>query len=322
MQLRVSHAVRDRPPALADRPGLLAAMLWSLRMRFWAARVAWNDPLPDPDVQIFALYHGGARDEPRCRIRSGLSKGLMALAHLYAGRERSRHQPGRARARVAAYARGDRQVRSRHRCATRARTDWAIRNARRSFRRQPPKSWPGASRCLRTRPSCRTRWSPSWWGPSRRARSGGHDDGRCCVALRFAHGRQCRDARCCRDSISNCRLARCSPCSAATAPARARTLHTLAGLRTRASRRRSRCRGGRSPSGRVANSLARSDCCRSSSRIRFRRPRSKPCSSVAIRTSISGRGKARPIAQIAQPLSRGDGPCGIRGARHRDPVGW
>jgi hypothetical protein len=40
--------------------------------------------LPDPDVQIFALYHGsaGAAAVPDS---VGLSKGLMALAHLYAG---------------------------------------------------------------------------------------------------------------------------------------------------------------------------------------------------------------------------------------------
>lgn len=84
VQLRVSHAVRNRPPALDDRPGLLAAMLWSLRMRFWAARVAWNDPLPDPDIQIFALYHGRAG---RAAVPDsvGLSKGLMALANLCAG---------------------------------------------------------------------------------------------------------------------------------------------------------------------------------------------------------------------------------------------
>lgn len=88
VQLRVSHAVRDRPPALEDRPGMLAAMLWSLRMRFWAARVAWNDPLPDPDVQVFALYHGGA-SAAAVPDSVGLSKGLMALAHLYAGRNAS-----------------------------------------------------------------------------------------------------------------------------------------------------------------------------------------------------------------------------------------
>jgi hypothetical protein len=84
VQLRVSHAVRNRPPELDDRPGVLAAMLWSLRMRFWAARVAWNDPLPDPDIQIFALYHGSAG---RAAVPDsvGLSKGLMALANLYAG---------------------------------------------------------------------------------------------------------------------------------------------------------------------------------------------------------------------------------------------
>ena len=57
-------------------------------MRFWAARVAWNDPLPDPDVQIFALYHRSA-DAAAVPDSVGLSKGLMALAHLYAGADAS-----------------------------------------------------------------------------------------------------------------------------------------------------------------------------------------------------------------------------------------
>jgi hypothetical protein len=82
-RMRVSHATNGAPPALADRPGMLSAMLWSLRMRLWAARVAWNDPLPNPDVQVFALYHGGA-GAAAVPDSAGLSKGLMAVAHLYA----------------------------------------------------------------------------------------------------------------------------------------------------------------------------------------------------------------------------------------------
>jgi hypothetical protein len=86
--LRVSHAVTELPPALAEHPNLLSVMAWSLRLRWYATRVAWDDPLPTPDVQVFATFapleHDGATALPDS---VGLSKGLIAVAHLYAGRE-------------------------------------------------------------------------------------------------------------------------------------------------------------------------------------------------------------------------------------------
>jgi hypothetical protein len=42
-----------------------------------------DDPLPTPDVQVFALYHPAGGDQA-VPDSVGLSKGLMALAHLYA----------------------------------------------------------------------------------------------------------------------------------------------------------------------------------------------------------------------------------------------
>lgn len=90
VQLRVSHAAAAPPPALGDeRPGVLSIMAWSLRLRWYAARVAWDDPLPTPDVQVFAHYvplGDGASPVPDS---VGLSKGLVAVAHLYAGSEAS-----------------------------------------------------------------------------------------------------------------------------------------------------------------------------------------------------------------------------------------
>jgi len=83
VRIRVSPAASTAPPTLPDRPSTLDAILWSLRMRYYAARVAWNDPLPTPDIQVFALYlplAGGALPMPDS---VGLSKGLIAVAHLY-----------------------------------------------------------------------------------------------------------------------------------------------------------------------------------------------------------------------------------------------
>jgi hypothetical protein len=57
VRIRVSRAAPGLPPAAPADPGPFSVALWSLRMRQWAWRVAANDPLPTPDVQVFALYH-------------------------------------------------------------------------------------------------------------------------------------------------------------------------------------------------------------------------------------------------------------------------
>jgi hypothetical protein len=82
VRVRVSHAA-GTPPRLAADAGMFGIAGWSLRFRYWAWRVAMDDPLPTPDVQVFALYH--VASEGRAVPDSvGLSKGLMALTHLYA----------------------------------------------------------------------------------------------------------------------------------------------------------------------------------------------------------------------------------------------
>ena len=84
MRLRVSHAARALPPDPGAEPGPLAVALWSLKMRWWAWRVASRDPLPPPDIQLFAIYHP-AVDGQALPDSLGLSKGLMAVAQLFAG---------------------------------------------------------------------------------------------------------------------------------------------------------------------------------------------------------------------------------------------
>ena len=83
VRIRVSHAAREAPPSRAKDAGLVATMIWSLRTRYWAWRVAARDPLPTPDIQVFALYQHG-EDGVALPDSVGLSKGLFAIAHLYA----------------------------------------------------------------------------------------------------------------------------------------------------------------------------------------------------------------------------------------------
>lgn len=87
VRVRVSHAAKEPPPALGERPGVLAVMVWSLKLRYYAARVAANDPLPRPDIQLFATYAPLTESARALPDSVGLSKGLVAVAHLYAGRE-------------------------------------------------------------------------------------------------------------------------------------------------------------------------------------------------------------------------------------------
>lgn len=87
VRVRVSHAATELPPALDERPGMLGIMWWSLKLRYYAARVAANDPLPAPDVQVFATFAPLTESARALPDSVGLSKGLVAVAHLYAGRE-------------------------------------------------------------------------------------------------------------------------------------------------------------------------------------------------------------------------------------------
>lgn len=84
MRVRVSHFPIDPPPALPERPGPLSVMAWSLRLRYYAARVAWQDPLPTPDIQVFATFAPIAEAGAAVPDSVGLSKGLVAVANLYA----------------------------------------------------------------------------------------------------------------------------------------------------------------------------------------------------------------------------------------------
>jgi hypothetical protein len=63
VSVRVSHAVRELPPAAPTDPGPLRVALWSLKLRYWAWRVAADS--------------------------TGLQKGLVAVTHLFAGDEAS-----------------------------------------------------------------------------------------------------------------------------------------------------------------------------------------------------------------------------------------
>jgi len=71
---------RERPPELAPDASLPGRMLWSLRARYYAWRVA-DDSLAD--IEVFVLYHDPARTAA-VPHSLGLQKGLFGIVHAYA----------------------------------------------------------------------------------------------------------------------------------------------------------------------------------------------------------------------------------------------
>lgn len=85
VRVTLGPTVRTVPPELPDSGGMLNAISWSLRMRYWAWR---NTPRTSikPDVRMYLLYvdpatHNTVPDSV------GLAKGRLGLAYLFASRD-------------------------------------------------------------------------------------------------------------------------------------------------------------------------------------------------------------------------------------------
>jgi len=73
------HVPPPRPPAT---PGVLATIVWSLELRYWAWRVSGNTREPE-DIRVFVLYHDPART-PTVQHSLGLAKGLIGVVYAFA----------------------------------------------------------------------------------------------------------------------------------------------------------------------------------------------------------------------------------------------
>jgi hypothetical protein len=75
--------IRSLPPAPPAPGHPLAAVWWSLKLRYYAARFGEVPPRAATAVRMFVVYHDPAR-APRLAHSAGLEKGLIAVAHLFA----------------------------------------------------------------------------------------------------------------------------------------------------------------------------------------------------------------------------------------------
>jgi hypothetical protein len=86
--IRVAPPVGTTPPLPPSQASMLDAILWSLNLRWWAARHDAIDG-PKPNVRLFVLFHD---PEQRALLphSTGLSKGGIGLIHAFASRQQSR----------------------------------------------------------------------------------------------------------------------------------------------------------------------------------------------------------------------------------------
>jgi hypothetical protein len=110
IRLTLAPPLSEAPPELEPGGGAFSAVLWSLRIRYWAWRVA-APPGAAPDIKLFVLYHD-PRSRWRCRIRWACRK-ARSESCTYSRMPAERLERHRHRARAAAYARRNRQIRSR-----------------------------------------------------------------------------------------------------------------------------------------------------------------------------------------------------------------
>jgi hypothetical protein len=86
--VRFAHGnrIRELPPILEPDSNLVSSIFWSLRTRYWAWRVPEHGNGPDPDVQLFVLYHDPEKS-PTLPHSIGLQKGLFGIVNVFADRE-------------------------------------------------------------------------------------------------------------------------------------------------------------------------------------------------------------------------------------------
>lgn len=80
VQVLLHPPVTDLPPRLDAGAGPLATALWSLRMRWYAAREAGGKA---GQIRVFVLYHD-PRLTPRVPHSLGLQKGLIGVVYAFA----------------------------------------------------------------------------------------------------------------------------------------------------------------------------------------------------------------------------------------------
>lgn len=86
--IRVAPPVKEQPPSPVSQRSTLDTILWSLKLRWWAAQHDRIDG-PKPQVRLFVLFHDPER-KAAVPHSTGLSKGQLGVIHAFASRRQHR----------------------------------------------------------------------------------------------------------------------------------------------------------------------------------------------------------------------------------------
>jgi len=86
--IQVAQVSTGLPPEIPDRHSPVAIAWWSLKMRWWAWRMGFNDDLVGTDIQMFILFHGVSR-RTEIDISVGMRKGRYGVVNAYAQKSAS-----------------------------------------------------------------------------------------------------------------------------------------------------------------------------------------------------------------------------------------
>lgn len=84
-RLELAAQVEDPVPVLPSSASFVDAAVWSLKMRWYGARVKRASDRPSPDIQLFALYFDDTDVQVLDRS-TALERGLIAVAKVFASR--------------------------------------------------------------------------------------------------------------------------------------------------------------------------------------------------------------------------------------------
>lgn len=85
LRVELGRQVREQPPSVDPDGGVLGVMAWSLKLRWWASRIAAGQDRIAPDVRMFVRYHNP--DTAYILENSvGLQKGMVGIVNARAGR--------------------------------------------------------------------------------------------------------------------------------------------------------------------------------------------------------------------------------------------
>ena len=85
LRLELGEQVHEQPPQLDAATNMLGVMLWSLKMRWWAASATDDQDSIEPDVRIFVRYHAPSQVFV-LENSVGLQKGMVGIVNAYASR--------------------------------------------------------------------------------------------------------------------------------------------------------------------------------------------------------------------------------------------